>query len=247
MLICLMLILFQFNSEIGRLCGRLLTIDQWGLFTLGGFAIGLYAIMLCHFFRKNIKDVDFVYLLTFLSSGTLIAGAFAYQILYQLDGFLLNAQTVPIIGAVIEELLKLAIFSILLFSTQDGFSNSYKNLVILASLVGLGFQIYEDYIQVLTQIESLPVDFVRTMIYRLSRFFASHWMYTGIAGFGFVLINHKKTRKSGFLWLCIPIVLHIVWNSSWNNTIFIESILSTITIAIYTYVFKKCSSLAMPI
>lgn len=120
-----------------------------------------------------------------------------------------------------------------------------RQVLIVGSSVGLGFQIIEDLSYILNEtIQSSNAGIPQALI-RSSSSISSHWMFTGILAVGFFLyqnkeINVKMNRKKQ--WVILPVVLHFLWNSPANITFgelpIISSALSATVIFVYLQVFN---------
>lgn len=236
-------IFFNLNSEITQLSSILETKIQLEYFSIGIILILIYVIPLIIVLKKRIQYTNKFELILFILSGSFIAGSFSYSIVYHLDSLILNAYLIPLIGAIFEEFFKLVVAVILFYITRPYITNNLFTIFILASFLGLGFQIYEDYIYVLNIINLDLIEFAFALIYRISNSFTSHWMYTGITSMGlFSLFTNRFSKLKSLFWLISPGVLHILWNSSWNNSFFFESLLSASTLIIYLFAYKELIS-----
>lgn len=234
---------FNLNSEITQLSSILETHIQLENFSLGIILILIYVIPIIIVLKNRIQYIKKYEIILFILSGSFIAGSFSYSIVYHLDSLILNAYLIPLIGAIFEEFFKLFVAVILFYIFRPYITNNLFTIFILASFLGLGFQIYEDYIYVLNTINLELVEIVIALIYRISNSFTSHWMYTGIASMGlFSLFTNRFSKLKSLFWLISPLALHILWNSSWNNSIFFESLLSASTLIIYLFAYKELIS-----
>ena len=181
----------------------------------------------------------FIYIL----SGSLLAGSLSYRIICHLDNFLFNAHSILIIGAVLEEFIKLIVFIIVFYIYRSQIDNLLK-ILFWASILGLGFQLYEDYSYILNNIDLGFSNLFSSLLYRVSNAITSHWMYTGITALGFIaFITNKISKGKCLFWLISPCILHILWNSDWNNSALISSIISAITFSIYIYTYSVVTTI----
>ncbi|WP_269924447.1 PrsW family glutamic-type intramembrane protease [Enterococcus innesii] len=237
-------IFFNFNSEIISLSPMLPTQIQLNYFFIGIISVLLSLVPLIIILKKKSQYINSFEISLFFFSGSFIAGSFSYSMVYRLDSLILNAYLIPLIGAIFEELFKLFLVVLLFYIIQPYVANNLLTVFILASFLGLGFQIYEDYIYILNTINLNLIEFVIAMIHRISNSFTSHWMYTGISSIGlFSLFTNRLPKLKSLIWLISPLVLHILWNSSWNNSIIFESILSSSTLLIYLFAYRTVISL----
>ncbi|MGM0288551.1 hypothetical protein IGL04_002846 [Enterococcus sp. AZ085] len=241
--ICLIISFFNLNSEIYHLSSVLTSVSQIQLFLISCIPITFYALVLILFFRQKNKNITITEIFLYILSGSLLAGSLSYRIIYHLDNFLFNAHSILIIGAILEEFLKLIVFIIIFYISRLQSDNLLK-ILFLASIFGLGFQLYEDYSYILNNIDLGSANLFSSLLYRVSNAITSHWMYTGITALGFIVfITGKISKGKCLFWLISPCILHIIWNSDWNNSILISSIISAITFSIYIYAYSVINTI----
>lgn len=240
--ICLIFFL-NLNSEIYHLSSALTSISQIQLFLISCIPITFYTLVLILFFRQKNKNITISEIFLYILSGSFLAGSLSYQLIYHLDNFLFNAHSILIIGAILEELLKLIVFIIIFYISRLQIDKLLK-ILFLASILGLGFQLYEDYSYILNNIDLGFANLFSSLLYRVSNAITSHWMYTGITVLGFItFITGKISKGKCLFWLISPCILHILWNSDRNNSILISSILSAITFSIYISAYSVISTI----
>lgn len=236
---CLVLLFFNFNTEIKGLLLQLNSFDQMKRLLLIVITIYCYTLPVTLLLNYKMQVISFNELLWFILNGSFIAGTFSYYLIYQLDNFIIKNSSISLLGAALEEVLKALAFILAFFLIYKKNKYNILNIFAFASLLGLGFQMYEDYIYFLNSVDQGSIIFLKSMFERLSNSISSHWMYTGITSFGIITLLEKNITKSiSMLLLISPAVLHIIWNSSWNNSTFISSILSAITVYLYFYSYK---------
>ncbi|TGY23683.1 PrsW family intramembrane metalloprotease [Enterococcus hirae] len=241
--ICLIISFFNLNNEIYHLSSALTSISQIQLFLISCISIIFYTLVLILFFRQKNKNITISEIFLYILSGSLLAGSLSYRIIYHLDNFLFNAHSILIIGSIIEEFLKLIVFIIIFYISQVQVDNLLK-VLFLASILGLGFQLYEDYSYILNNIDLGFANLFSSLLYRVSNDITSHWMYTGITALGFIaFITGKISKRKCLFWLISPCILHILWNSDWNNSVLISSIISAITFSTYISAYSVISTI----
>lgn len=236
----LILLFLSFNNEIHLLVFQLNNFQQLKLLFMGITFIFCYVLPITLFLKNSSKTTSVINILKFILSGFFMAGSFSYFLIYQIDNFIWKSSSIVLLGPFMEEILKTLVFLFSLYVFNMTNKNNLLDLFILASFLGLGFQIYEDYMYVLTNLDTNSFIFFKLMIERLANSIASHWIYTGIISLGIILFLKKKiSNKSSIFLIVSPIILHILWNSYWNNSIFISSILSAITVSIYLFILDN--------
>lgn len=123
-----------------------------------------------------------------------------------------------IFAPLIEEPLKLAaaLFALYMVPTK-----SYKGILLVAIVAGLGFQISEDFSYILSD---LPDGFSYTVSGILGRTFgavSSHWLYTSLLSLGLVMLwrlskkdnQYKPMRLKALFFVLAGFLTHLAWNT----------------------------------
>lgn len=108
--------------------------------------------------------------------------------------------------------------------------------------VGLGFQLIEDVDYITEAADKSLQGVIPEALNRVSGSVSSHWVYTGIFTLGLFYLMKQIKGQRAFLWLLTPILLHFLWNSPWNDTIWLGPVLNALTLLLLVYLFLELDS-----
>lgn len=108
--------------------------------------------------------------------------------------------------------------------------------------VGLGFQLIEDIAYITEAANKSLQGVIPEALNRVSGSFSSHWVYTGIFSLGVFYLMKQIKGQRAFLWVLTPILLHFLWNSPWNDSIWLGPVLNALTILLLVYLFLELDS-----
>lgn len=224
----LFLALTGLNIETQTYTFGALSGSQYGIIGLSSLLALLYIIpaaIIIYKLQKNWQVNWFTLIFAFLG-GLLIAGwvaGYANSAVHDwIQNHLSSANLLyhfedAIFAPLIEEPLKLAAVLFALYMVP---SKSYKSILLVAIVAGLGFQISEDFSYILSD---LPDGFSYTVSGILGRTFgsvSSHWLYTSLLSLGVLMLwrlpkegHDKPLRLKALGFALAGFLAHFIWNS----------------------------------
>ncbi|WP_283265404.1 PrsW family glutamic-type intramembrane protease [Streptococcus dysgalactiae] len=143
-----------------------------------------------------------------------------------------------IIPPLVEETFKLGIASIVIYLSKE------RNLwaaMLLGVGTGLGFQLSEDHTYVVAAAVEKHLTPLHQSVLRFETAFSGHWLLTGILTVViFMLYRYQSYRSSAvaYLYLCAPMILHILWNSPYiDGSVMLKIVL---TLASWLILLSLC-------
>lgn len=148
-------------------------------------------------------------------------------------------------GPFVEEFLKG--FAVLLVIGLFYRIMTLKSSLVVGMIVGMGFQITEDLSYLKIDIFQNEISGVPATLLRVATSLTSHWLYTAIIGVAIYLFikNHQAiSRKTALIWLCLPVLLHFLWNSPLTSTVNGATVLLGVaSLLLFFHVYRTVDSL----
>ncbi|MFC3928350.1 PrsW family glutamic-type intramembrane protease [Streptococcus caprae] len=127
----------------------------------------------------------------------------------------------------VEESLKFGLALVIIYLSR---TKSIWSALGIGLGVGLGFELSEDYTYTLSTMLTPSGHPIPEAISRLESIIASHWLLTALMTTAVLLLYWKQSSaKSLLLYALAPLVLHILWNSSFGENLLFKVALTIVS------------------